>query len=119
MTAYTKEEMRILRKTMLKEMADVAKRYGVNVEFGNIRFGSYEFRVKMEARQENAPTFAAAPVARPVTGQRDLVVGSMIAHPARKGLMKVVAIEGKHCRIQTNRGTIYRIKTSEAAQYTI
>lgn len=116
MTAYTKEEMRILRKTMLKEMEEVAKRYGVIVNFGNIRFGSYDFRVKMEARQEGV---AAAAAATPTTGQRDLVVGSWIAHPARKGLMKVVSIEGKHCRIQTTRGTIYRIKVEEAARYAI
>lgn len=117
MTAYTKEDLRILRKTMFKEMEAVANRYGVKVDFGNIRFSSYEFRVKMEARQINAPAFAAAP--KPVTGQRDLVVGSRIAHPARKGLMTVVELTATHATIKTNRGTIYRIKREEAARYTV
>lgn len=114
---FTKTELQILRTTMFKEMEEVAKRYGIKATFGNIRFSHHEFRVKMDARLLSAPA-PAAPVA-PITGQRNLVVGSMIAHPARKGLMKVVSIDGNHCRIQTNRGTIYRIKVSEAAQYTI
>lgn len=119
MNTFTKENLGDLRKTMLKEMEEVAKKYGVVAKFGNIRFNSHEFRVKMEVRQLNAPTFAAAPAVKPVTGQRALVVGSMIAHPARRSLMKVIGIDGKHCRIQTNRGTVYRIKVSEAEQYTI
>lgn len=44
MTVFTKEVMRNYRSSMLKEMEEVAKKYGVKVEFGNIRFNATDSR---------------------------------------------------------------------------
>lgn len=116
MTVFTKEVMRNYRSSMLKEMEEVAKKYGVKVEFGNIRFNATDFRVKMEAKSINS--IVAAPTSSNATSSGPISIGSMINHPARKTPLIVKEITPRGSVIVvSNRGTRYRIKMSEAIKY--
>jgi len=99
---------------MLKEMSEVAKKYGVTAEFGNIRFSPDEFGVKMTVRRNGFEK--PVPTIMNTSGGK-IEIGSLIRHPARKNPLVVTNITSNHVQVTTNRGAKYRIKMADAIKY--
>lgn len=114
MTKFTKEVLQTMRASMLKEMSEVAKKYGVTAEFGNIRFSPDEFGVKMTVRRNGFEK--PVPVVTNTSGGK-VEIGTVIKHPARKDPLVVENINGKYVHIVSNRGAKYRIKMADAIKY--
>ena len=120
MTKFTKESVKALRSSMLKEMEEVAKKYGVEVSFGTIRFTDYEFGVKMTTRAKIAGVVveAEADKFKPFTGK--IQIGTRIQHPARKDALVVTKISDRGSVFVTaSRGGKYRLKMEDAIKYAI
>lgn len=118
MSRFTKESMRTMRSTMLKEMEEVAKKYGVTAHFGNIRFTADDFRVKMEVHRDGVAK--SQPVLSPspngFTGK--VTIGTKIYHPARKDPLTVTNITAQgSVHVTSVRGAKYRLKMSDAIKY--
>lgn len=117
MTKFTKEVVRNYRNTMLAEMAEVAKKYGVDADFGSIRFSADEFGVRMTVKRKLSDAEIEQTPTR-VPGK--VKIGSLINHPARKNLMEVVNVTARgSVTVQTNRGAKYRITMVEAEKYMV
>lgn len=115
MTKFTREVVKNYRSTMLAEMAEVAKKYGVNVEFGSIRYSDDEFGVKMTVRT-NAGAISAAPSGSNFSGK--IKIGTKIYHPARKDPLTVTNITDRgSVFVVSARGAKYRLKMEDALKY--
>lgn len=116
MTKFTREVVKNYRATMLAEMAEVAKKYGVTAEFGSIRYSDDEFGVKMTVRT-NAGMAAIAPrTPRSFTGK--ITIGTKIYHPARKDPLVVTNISDRgSVFVVSARGAKYRLKMEDALKY--
>ena len=120
MTKFTKESVKALRSSMLKEMEEVAKKYGVEVSFGTIRYTEFEFGVKITTRSKIAGVVveAEADKFKPFTGK--IQVGTLIAHPARRDCLVVTKISDRGSVFVTaSRGGKYRLKMEDAIKYAV
>lgn len=116
---FDRNQVKALRASMLAEMEAVAKKYGVDVNFGTIRFSDYEFNVKMNVRSQNvAPTaVTVTPVTNTPTGTKKIEIGTPIYHPARKHPLIVTNVTATHVSVQASGGGKYRLKMAEALKY--
>lgn len=120
MPTFTKELVKSYRDSMLKEMEEVARKYGVDIDFGNIRYRSDEFRVQMIAKDPVAKKGEEIITSRNIPGNAKIKVGSYIAHPARKNCLRVIEITARGSVIVTSdRGARYRLKMDEALKYAV
>lgn len=101
-------------------MMEVAKKYGVEADFGTIRFTDYEFGVKMRVRSKIAGVVveAEADNFKPFTGK--IRVGTRIKHPARKEELVVTQVTDRGSVLVTaSRGGRYRLKMEDALKYAV
>lgn len=116
---FDRNQVKNLRASMLTEMEEVAKKYGIDVQFGTIRFSDYDFSVKMTARSQHVAPKAiiATPIPNTTAPNTKIEIGTRIYHPARKRPLIVTNVTATHVSVQASSGGKYRLKMAEALKY--
>lgn len=117
---FDRNQVKNLRASMLAEMEEVAKKYGIDVQFGTIRFSDYDFSVKMTARSQHVTTpkaIIATPIPNTTAPNTKIEIGTRIYHPARKRPLIVTNVTATHVSVEASGGGKYRIKMADALKY--